>query len=469
MAKRQACKKIWFSTETKRMSTTAKFPDYSQLQTKAKFADLERLAEADLTRNEYVCGSGMARLLSAAFQAYASSLSSKLWTTDPFLKKAKDNGRQFQLFLAAMFDLSCNIEYVHSRLVNSKWIYCHREGQSKPTVYYSFLKQCPLCCLDVGLEKRLSGAQHKPSSHHIGEITTTAMALLLKLVMSCGSKPMSVAVITKQSHDVDVVAYREDLFLLLEVKASPMVTFPVGMDLSEALFTTSGDERKEYRQHSLVDVTISHEELFLFLPHRKERFPLPRGTDQNWPYQAATRCFGQPANLLTYFSAWLELFGAYSVHKTQRNDRDEVLAYLVNGWGDEIDSNKTKPGLGRTDDIKKGTYQLLKFGNYYADDAAELPVRGALATNLDPLFLKADYFNKLADVRWGKGKSFVKDGKDWRIADRNLHYLYNAVFAFNEPVINDSKLVGSFDIGEAERALQSGRLDKILKEWAAVT
>ena len=116
------------------MSAKATFPDYSQLQTKAKIADLERLAETDLTRNEYVCGARMARLLSAAFRAYATSLSDKIWTTDPFLKKSKDNGRQFQLFLAAMFDLACNIEYVHSRLVNSKWIYCRREGQSKPTV-----------------------------------------------------------------------------------------------------------------------------------------------------------------------------------------------------------------------------------------------------------------------------------------------------------------------------------------------
>ena len=60
----------------------------------------------------------------------------------------------------------------------------------------------------------------------------------------------------------------------------------------------------------------------------------------------------------------------------------------------------------------------------------------------------------------------MKDGKDWRIADRNLHYLYNAVFAFNEPVINDAKLIGSFDIAEAERALQSGKLESLLNDWA---
>jgi hypothetical protein len=291
------------------------------------------------------------------------------------------------------------------------------------------------------------------------------MAMLLKLVMSAAANPLSLAVITKQSHDVDVVAFRDNLFLLLEVKASPMVTFPVGFDLPEAFFTDAADGRKEFRQHSLIDVQVDYEKLFLLLPHRQVRFVLPRGKDENWPFNAAAKCFSESTNMLEYFSAWLELFYAYSVHKTERNEREKVLAYLVNGWGDEIDSNKTKPGLGRTDDIKKGTYQLLKFGAYYADDNAALPVRGALATNLDPLFLRAAYFDKLADVRWGKKPSFIQDGNDWRIADRNLHYLYNAVFAFNEPVINDGLLHGIFDIAQAEKALLAGKLDKLLASW----
>ena len=100
-----------------------------------------------------------------------------------------------------------------------------------------------------------------------------------------------------------------------------------------------------------------------------------------------------------------------------------------------------------------------------ADDSASLPVRGALATNLDPLFLRGDYFDKLADIRWGKGRAFIQDGADWRIANRNLHYLYNAVFAFNEPVTNDPLLTGVFDIAQAEQALVSGKLSSLLAEW----
>jgi hypothetical protein len=448
------------------MPSKIPFPDYSQLQTKEKLADLERLAETDLTQNEYICGGGMARLLAGALRCFAGSLAEPRWQTDAFLQRAAAGGHRFHLFLAALFDLACNVEYVHGRLVNSKWIYCHRVGSPRPTVYYSFLKQCPACCLDHGLEKRLAGAQHMPSSHHIGEITTTAMTMLLKLVMRAGDNPPSLAAITKQSHDVDAVAFRDNLLLLLEIKASPMVTFPVGMDLPEPLFTEGTEGRKEFRQHSLVDVPVDFERLFLFLPHRKVRFAWPRGKDANWPYDAAARRFSRTNHLLEYFSAWLELFRAYSVPKTKRNEREAILSYLVNGWGDEIDSNKTKPGLGRTDDIKKGTYQLLKFGAYHADDEAGLPVRGAQAANLDPLFLREDYFEKLADVRWGKGRAFVQHDNEWRIADRNLHYFYNAVLAFNDPLINDPLLAGVFDIPRAEKALLAGKLDGLLAEWS---
>ena len=74
------------------MSPKVQFPAYSQLQTKAKIADLERLAEADLTKNEYVCGTGMARLLAAALRAYAASSSDPRWRTDAFLRSAQEQG-----------------------------------------------------------------------------------------------------------------------------------------------------------------------------------------------------------------------------------------------------------------------------------------------------------------------------------------------------------------------------------------
>jgi hypothetical protein len=166
--------------------------------------------------------------------------------------------------------------------------------------------------------------------------------------------------------------------------------------------------------------------------------------------------------------AWGEVFLGYSVPKTQRTGREVAMGYLANGWGDYIDSNKTKAGLGRTDDIKKGTYQLLKFGAYYRDGSPNLPIRGALTANLDPLFLYAQYLEKLVDARWAPSSKFAAsetkpDHKE--ILEADLYYLYDAVLAFNRPTVNDPTMSGCFDFDCFNVALLDGRLDSLLATW----
>lgn len=450
------------------MTDFTQLPDFSGSKHKQKIDDLRRLMVLDLTASQYINGRAAAKLFSALLQAYRASIGDPQWESRPFLKRVTAEKRRLNLALAAIFDLVSNIEYCHARLVNSNWIYCHRSDTAQPRVYYAFLKQCPRCCLDMGLSARISGAQHKPSSHHIGEITTTLAALTLSLTAATAHKPVRVAVISKQSHDVDAIAFRQDLLVLFEIKASPMVTFPISFDLAAPMNREQGGEVEEYPQHSLVDVLIEHEKLNLYIPHRNWLLPLPGRGEASWPYEPAIDLFSNSSNFLEYFDAWLEIFYAYAVPKSQRKGREIILGYLANGWGDEIDSNKTKPGLGRTDDIKKGTYQMLKFGAYYHDDAFNIPVKSVLVTNLDPLFLRADYLDKLIDVKWAKNEHFIKEdtsSKLW-IESRYLRDLYEAIIAFNAPVINDQALVDIFDFAETDDALLNGKLDALLSQWA---
>ncbi|MEV4499181.1 hypothetical protein AB0J84_26235 [Micromonospora arborensis] len=441
------------------------FPFHGDSAARAKISDLARLMDASLTNTEYIDGMAASRLLGTVLAAYRDGTGDFYLGRDPFLAKAAQESQLFGLSLAAAFDLVTNAEYLHGRVVNSKWIYCHREG-SAPRVYYSFLKQCPRCCLDKGLENRLSGAQHKPTSHHIGEITTVVTALLLQLIAAANDEPFHVATITKQSHDVDAIGYRDDLIVLFEIKASPMVTYPLAAELAEPLLTDSDGELREYPQHALVDMNLAEVDLALYVPHRDWLIPVGKKRGGSWPYDEFASFFLEPGNFLQFLSAWIELYEAYRVPKTQRRDRQLKLAYLVNGWGDAIDSNKTKPGLGRTDDIKKGTYQLLKFGAYYRDDSAATKVRGALVANLDPLFLRADYVDKLADVRWGRSQDFEPAGDSFLIRRGSLRHLYDAILTFNQPVINDQGLAQIFDLAQVARALASGRLDKFLRAWS---
>jgi hypothetical protein len=177
--------------------------------------------------------------------------------------------------------------------------------------------------------------------------------------------------------------------------------------------------------------------------------------DPSWPYLPISRFIATPDGLLDYLEAWGEIFAAYSVPKTQRRGRQISLGYLANGWGDEIDSNKTKAGLGRTDDIKKGTYQLLKFAAYYRDGSPNLPIRGALVSNLDPVFMFDEYMSKLVDARWAPARKF-RPGRVLgvtEIDEADLYYIYDTVIAFNRPIYNDSLSASLFNFQNVEAAL----------------
>jgi hypothetical protein len=450
-----------------------KFPVYGACEAKADLDDLFRLVSPDLFDTEYIDARSAAKLVAAGLEAYRSSIDDPRWNSDPVLAELHSRGRRINLVCAALFDLVCNSEYLHGRITNRSWIYCHREPDKSTTdiyAYYSFLKQCPRCCQDRGLDPRISGAQHKPTSHHIGEITAVATALILALLAKSAAKPLEVGVISKQSHNVDALAWREDLLVLFEIKASPLVTYPVRVKLAQP-FTEPGVEGpEEIKQHRLVDIEFNAHELSLYLANADVDIPLGRPSTKDWPYRPITDFISRPGGLLAYMSAWGEVFLGYSVPKVERTGREIVMGYLANGWGDEIDSNKTKAGLGRTDDIKKGTYQLLKFGAYYRDGSPNLPIRGALAANLDPLFMYREYLEKLIDARWAPASKFrtSQSSPEYKeILERDLFYIYDAVLAFNRPFVNDPVLAGCFDFAAFESALLGGLLDELLSAWKA--
>ena len=452
------------------------FPKYGDCKAKKKLDDLRRLVEMDLFKSQFIDARSAARLLALGVDSYRTCVQSGKWKSHAKLGILEDPKQRIGIVLAALFDIICNVEYLHGRMINDNWIYCntteYERDSSHPYAYFSFLKQCPECCLNQGLGPRLNGAQHKPSSHHIGEITTTIMALLLRLISAETSNPMNIGLVSKQSHDVDAVAFRDDLLVLLEFKASPMVTFPVRAHLPQPMTTDGENGPTEIEQHRLIPIFYTQHQLSLYFPHVNLEIPIqsPQQTcRQNaWPYSEIGSWLSDPDNFLKFIAGWYDIFTAYSIPKTKRDAHQTRLAYLANGWGDDIDSNKTKPGLGRTDDIKKGTYQLIKYGAYYREECRSPQIRGALVSNLDPLFMFEDYMAKLIDIRWARSGYFMADCKDpklLRIAKQDLFYLYDAVIALNRPIVNDPFLQNCFDLEASDQRLMSGKLDSLLDEW----
>jgi hypothetical protein len=441
--------------------------------------DLLRLLTTDLTYSQFLDGALARRLVGTMLRSYKNVQSSPRWKEDPFLAKFGSDGERFAKVLSAIFDYATNVEYCSTRLnriTDNKWIYCttHTKGQggtdatAQARVFFSFLKQCPCCCLSLGLGARIEGAQHKPASHHIGEISGSLMGMVLVPLLSSHEPPLTYAMVTKQSHSVDAVAFSKDIAVLFEIKASPLVTFPLAADLPRMLKRETDDGSQDYLNHQLVDFRYDSADLYFFVPHRDGRIPLGRATSPTWPYEPATEYVAHADGFLDYLSAWGELFEAFSVPKTERAGRIAKVAYLTNGWGDEIDSNKTKPGLGRTDDLKKGTYQLLKYGAYYKDRCKRNALFSALLANLDPVNLWAAYLERLIDVRWTKDEYVREQATVYEVPLERLHYLYEALVALNRPTINEPVLRSIFDFKRSHDALCSGALDTVLlNPWTA--
>jgi len=453
------------------------FPEYGDCEARHKLDDLKSETVPVDAASKFIDVPSASRLIASSLIGYRDSIESGLWADTPHICELSGSER-LQMTFAAIFDLICNVEYLHGRMVNDNWMYCNRNRDDTGGIYayYTFLKQCPKCCLDRGLEggrRGITGARHKPGSHHIGEITTTAVMLLLKLIVASASEsPLKLAMIDNQSHDVDAVAYRDDLLVLFEIKASPLVTFPVRAQLDNSLTKSKEGEVREYDQHELVSIDYEKYKLDLYVPSTDIEVPLSDEMSEEWPYESVVDWISAPENLVRYVSSWLEIHNAYCIPKTERMGRDKVLGYLTNGWGDKIDSNKTKPGLGRTDDIKKGTYQLLKYGAYYRDGSPNLPVRSSLVSNLDPTFMYDKYIKKLINVMWSREyqiEGIEDDSTDTaKVSKSSLYYLYDSVLAFNEPVVNDKELKDHFSFSEADESIVNGDLNSLLNRWTDV-
>jgi hypothetical protein len=279
------------------MPTVQPFPNYKPCEAEKKIDDLVRLLNPSIFDTEYMDAASGAALVATGLKSFAASLSSDRWTTSPVLSAVAMPSARMNLVSAALFDLVCNAEYIHGRVTNRSWIYCNRhrpvdEVPHAPYAYFSFLKQCPMCCQDRGLDRRLTGAQHKPSSHHIGEITTTAIAYFLALMGAANERPMTVGTISKQSHDVDAMAWREDVLVLFEIKASPLVTYPLRTALDHPFLEEGEDGPIELAQHRLIDVDFQARNLSLFLANTGKDIPLGLPTGGSWPYIPLTKYMG---------------------------------------------------------------------------------------------------------------------------------------------------------------------------------
>lgn len=124
-----------------------------------------------------------------------------------------------------------------------------------------------------------------------------------------------------------------------------------------------------------------------------------------------------------------------------------------------VDDTKNAPGMDRTDDIKKGTYQVLKYGTYYKEKCSRRIIKSVLASNFLPFHGYVRYLSEIEDVIWTKDKYKVLLPENIPLENvisfrvDSVFNLYDAILCLTrsiyrdkdlEKLLNISKLVPNF-------------------------
>ncbi|MCC5916427.1 MAG: hypothetical protein JJU02_03775 [Cryomorphaceae bacterium] len=139
---------------------------------------------------------------------------------------------------------------------------------------------------------------------------------------------------------------------------------------------------------------------------------------------------------------WIEAKKAYA-----EKNRNSSLYYLANASGgppkvakmrdkwpqsESISDSKTSAGMDRTDDIKKGIYQVLKLGVLNKDKDN---IETALISNLPAYRHGKDYVDPFVDLLWTSEKNVVKEKGAEYISRKDLRYFFDHLITLDSPIL----------------------------------
>lgn len=349
--------------------------------------------------------------------------------------------------MAALFDLFVSCEY-YGNIASKGWTYCSLQP---PMLLYSYTNACPRCLSNLQF-KYTKG--NKPGSGQIGVATTDILCEMLSALMRLNESNVEVS---KASEPADAILYEPDTetIVLAEIKASPLLTVPIAADCDP--LTEDVDGVLTLLKHTVADNPfVRKSDLFLYFPATRDlpeqRFYLPiEWSDESPFFEAVYGLVLRDEKFLEhFFHFWREAFQAYSA-----KDRENPAFWLTNACGspvprpsdwpkrsgsgyETVSDAKTSVGLDRTDDIKKGIYQVLKLGADFKPNGGNIKV--ALISNVHAVRHYDEYLQCIKDVIWTLDETGT--AADWEdLPDgKPLYNLFDGIVSFTKSEIRDPEV-----------------------------
>lgn len=377
-----------------------------------------------------------------------SELASKLVVSLSELVKAQQLATPSDLgmALAALFDLCVSLEYA-KLVTDTDWVYCPASQQHHgPMLFYPYVKACPRCAASGQV---VLVASHKPGSDTIGRIAAKTLGMLLVALSKQTGNAWQVRQTTRQVFDTDMLLFTSETLALCEVKASPLVAFPLVASLERELRRRGREsEQQPIARHRKTDMPLTKAgEVSLYVPHVGKFYNLGNPGSTDYPIRKFLELYASDAGaVLDIIKAWRQLYEGYE--RKWDAAADNRLRWLTFGCGGKVDDSKNSPGIDRTDDIKKGIYQMLKLGEHFAARCPKGAIKIVLLANLHAVRHHSDYLSGLEDIIWTRESLlFETDDPDWRkVRVDDLLRLYDAAIAFTKPHFREAQLSAGFGL-----------------------
>ncbi len=182
----------------------------------------------------------------------------------------------------------------------------------------------------------------------------------------------------------------------------------------------------------------------------------------SWSYSQIQRVFSQDEQIFgRYFQFWQRAFTAYSRGEWIRGAAPDHVYWLTNACGqpvprpvnwptrnsgegfESVSDGKSSMGMDRTDDIKKGIYQVLKLGAS-AKPNSKVTIKTALLSNIHAVRHYDAYLKDLQDIVWTQtsNKAVTKVGQ--LHPEQDLYNLFDGIISFTEIYARDNWIAENF-------------------------
>ncbi len=341
--------------------------------------------------------------------------------------------RQPFTFRPFVFDICMSLAYIDSTSGLEKHLQTCPSCPGNFNSHVGFINLCSPCFEQTGTWQYQKAA--KPQSGALGKLSSEMILKFVEILFDEFTEVYSIG--GTDIADAKLL-HKDGKTILAEVKSAPLLTFPLLIKSHLEL------RLNEHDNCSLTTSQFRELESALYM-HNKCFIGLGRIKEDNWPFKPMADFLINPENrniIEQMFSTWSSAHQAYS-----QKDRESQYFFLANASGkppkiakvrdkwppkESISDSKTSAGLDRTDDIKKGIYQVLKLG---LKNKKNLNVETALISNLPAYRHGKEYVDPFIPVLWGTEDDIISEGETQYINRKRLRYIVDHLITLDSPLL----------------------------------